>query len=196
MCGVNRVIENTNMIHMDDCGGGCYGMCGVSKVIEKTSFSLSSLPADDSMVNSILALAQPSEINDAIEKYTPPEVGPEIWVGSVVSLIPIVYASILFNERIQTQRACLVCTGSGLVSITKSGTTLTRPRKCYNCGGLLPWLGWKYFWFSTFFDVGNGGVLQYPAKDYEANQEMMRKRIAEQGDTNPNLDSNSDATVE
>jgi hypothetical protein len=30
------------------------------------------------------------------------------------------------------------------------------------CGGMLPWLGWKAFWFSTFTDPGNGGPLLQP----------------------------------
>eukprot|EP01031_Cornospumella_fuschlensis_P038838 gene38838-47234_t len=106
--------------------------------------------------------------------YTPPEVGPEIWVGSFVSLIPIVWATIEFTGRIRTQQKCLVCNGSGLVYTSKSGIKLNRPRKCWNCGGFLPWLGWKMFFLSTFTDIGNGGVLQRPARDYDETNEKIR----------------------
>ena len=30
------------------------------------------------------------------------------------------------------------------------------------CGGMLPWLGWKAFWFSTVTSPGNGGPLLQP----------------------------------
>jgi len=99
--------------------------------------------------------------------WSPPDVGWDIWTGSVIAVLPIIYASVLFYERIETQRACLVCAGKGLVYKTKQGSELSRPRKCYNCGGLLPWLGWRYFWFTTIFDVGNGGALQNVSKDYD-----------------------------
>lgn len=114
---------------------------------------------------------------ESIASFVPPEVGSEIYVGSIVSLIPIVWASFEFNSRIQTQRRCLLCKGSGLVKVTRSGSPLTRPRKCWSCGGFLPWLGWKYFFFSTFFDVGNGGVLQRPAPDYEKIQADVRSGV-------------------
>ena len=34
-------------------------------------------------------------------------------------------------------------------------------RKCPQCGGFLPWLGWKYFFLSTAAP-GNGGPLLQP----------------------------------
>ena len=30
------------------------------------------------------------------------------------------------------------------------------------------------FWFSTFFDIGNGGVLLQPDKDYDKTQDKIR----------------------
>jgi hypothetical protein len=101
--------------------------------------------------------------------YVPPEVGPSIFVGSAVALVPIVWATYEFANRIRVQQECLVCNGSGLISFTKRNTPLNRQRKCYNCGGFLPWLGWKAFFLSSFTDVGNGGALQRPARDYDAN---------------------------
>jgi len=31
------------------------------------------------------------------------------------------------------------------------------------------------FWFSTFFDIGNGGVLLQPSENYEETQEKIRR---------------------
>ena len=100
--------------------------------------------------------------------FVPPDVGPEIYVGSIVALVPIVWATYEFTNRIRIQQKCAICQGSGLVSFTQKGSPLTRQRKCYNCGGFLPWLGWKAFFFSTF-SPGNGGPLQRPSENYEAN---------------------------
>jgi hypothetical protein len=144
------------------------------KVSKRTSLSLSGANDGPSIINSILSLAD-HEVNEAIiSQYTPPDVTNEIWVGSIVSLVPIVYATIVFNDRIQIQRRCLVCAGSGLVYQTAKGNVLNRPRKCFNCGGFLPWLGWKMFFLSTFLDVGNGGVLQRPVKDFDKVNEQVR----------------------
>ena len=108
--------------------------------------------------------------------FVPPEVGPEIYVGSIIALVPIVWATISFTDRIRIQQKCAICRGSGLVSFTKNGTELKRQRKCYNCGGFLPWLGWKAFWFSTFTDIGNGGTLQQPNPNYDANNAEFQAR--------------------
>lgn len=51
------------------------------------------------------------------------------------------------------QRRCPECQGRGLV---QRGKYL---RKCQACGGMLPWMGWKYFWFGN---PGNGGPLLQP----------------------------------
>jgi hypothetical protein len=61
--------------------------------------------------------------------FIKPDVGPEIWIGSIVALIPIIWATFEFTSRIRTQQECLVCKGSGLVYVTKQGTSLTRARK-------------------------------------------------------------------
>lgn len=106
--------------------------------------------------------------------FTPPEVGSEIYAGTIISLIPIVWATYEFTSRIRVQRNCLVCTGSGLTYVTRKGTTLNRPRKCWSCGGFIPWLGWRMFFLSTFTDPGNGGVLQRPSSDYEATNQRIR----------------------
>lgn len=45
--------------------------------------------------------------------YVPPEVTPEIYVGSAVAMIPIVWATYEFTSRLRIQRNCLVCNGSG-----------------------------------------------------------------------------------
>jgi hypothetical protein len=107
--------------------------------------------------------------------FVPPEVSQEIYLGAIIATLPFIWATKTFGTRIVVQRECLVCKGSGLVSVTKQGSTLTRPRKCWSCGGFLPWLGWKMFFFSSFFDIGNGGPLLRPAKDYELTNERIRK---------------------
>eukprot|EP01038_Epipyxis_sp_PR26KG_P009062 gene9062-12222_t len=112
--------------------------------------------------------------------YVPPEVGIEIWVGSIAALIPIIWATYEFTSRIRVQQQCLVCNGSGLVNITKSGVKLSRLRKCWSCGGFIPWLGWKMFFFSSFLDVGNGGVLQRPSPDYQKANELIAKKLIEE----------------
>lgn len=90
--------------------------------------------------------------------YVPsPIIGPswEIWVGFAAGVIPFIIASVEFGKRIVIQQRCPECQGRGLV---QKGKYL---RKCQNCGGLLPWLGWRAFWFSNF-SPGNGGPLLQP----------------------------------
>jgi len=90
--------------------------------------------------------------------YIPPAApGWEIWVGLAAGVIPFCIASYEFGKRILIQRRCPECKGSGLV---KRGRYL---RKCTNCGGMLPWLGWKAF-FAANLDPGNGGPLLQPKK--------------------------------
>lgn len=107
--------------------------------------------------------------------FVPPDVSKEIYLGTIIATLPFIWATKTFGTRIVVQRECLVCKGSGLVYVTKQNNALSRPRKCWSCGGFLPWLGWKMFFFSSFFDIGNGGPLQRPAKDYELTNERIRK---------------------
>lgn len=79
----------------------------------------------------------------------------QIWVGFVAGVVPFIIASYEFGKRILIQRRCPECEGKGLV---QRGRYL---RKCANCGGMLPWLGWKAFWFSNL-NPGNGGPLLQP----------------------------------
>ena len=126
----------------------------------------------------------------AADDFIPPGIPPlDIWVGSIVSLIPIIWASFEFSSRIQTQQRCLVCQGSGLVFVTKSGAQLRRARKCNNCGGFLPWLGWRRFFLSTF-DPGNGGVLQRPLKpaEFDKNNRMASSEKGPDSDRLPPVD--------
>lgn len=90
-----------------------------------------------------------------------------------------------------TQVYCL--RGSGLVYVTRSGGKLTRPRKCWNCGGFLPWLGWKRFFLTSLFDFGNGGALQRPAKDYEETN-MRWKSMEEDYDGNLKVEDDEQST--
>ena len=146
-------------------------MCNTHLQIQKNNKKLRMVPLDDSA--SAAATNALTSLPPFV--YTPPEVGPEIWAGSVIAVLPFVWASYKFLNRIRIQRECLVCNGSGLVKMSQSGIALSRLRKCWSCGGILPWLGWKMFWFSTFFDIGNGGVLLQPADNYEETQERIRR---------------------
>ncbi|CAM9266377.1 unnamed protein product [Choristocarpus tenellus] len=104
---------------------------------------------------------------------------PQIVVGSGACVLAYAWAAYEFGKRIVTQRRCAVCNGSGLVSSNRDGVHFERPRKCYACGGFLPWENWGRFWQSNM-DVGNGGVLQRPARDYDALNKAARET---QGDT-------------
>ena len=122
-------------------------------------------------------------------EFIPPEVGPEIYAGSAIALIPIIWATYEFTNRIRIQQECLICTGSGLVYKTKSGNALSKARKCWNCGGFLPWLGWKMFFLSGLVDPGNGGVLLRPSEDYDLTQERERlKAESSKSDVNNEID--------
>ena len=92
-------------------------------------------------------------------EYVPPEVGPEIYVGSVVALLPIIWATVEFTNRIRIQQQCLVCQGWVLYLSLKMGLNLKGSANA-TIVEVLPWLGWKVFFLSTFTDVGNGGVLR------------------------------------
>jgi len=126
----------------------------------------------------------------SVSEYIPPEVGAEIYVGSIVALIPIVWATIEFTSRIRTQQQCLLCNGSGLVYVTAKGSALNRPRKCTNCGGFLPWLGWKAFFLSNF-DIGNGGVLLRPARNYEEVNAKIREEKAKASDNDVKVEADN-----
>eukprot|EP00877_Chromochloris_zofingiensis_P014948 jgi/Chrzof1/9707/Cz04g12260.t1 len=85
----------------------------------------------------------------------PVEVGWEIWFGAVAATIPFVIGAYEFGKRILIQRRCKVCSGSGLVQKGKY------QRKCPQCGGFFPWIGWKQF-LSATATPGNGGPLLQP----------------------------------
>lgn len=80
----------------------------------------------------------------------------EVWVGFLAGVIPFAIASVEFSKRIIIQRRCKACGGRGLVQNSNG-----RFRKCTQCGGLLPWLGWRAFWLSNM-SPGNGGPLLQP----------------------------------
>ena len=127
----------------------------------------------------VQALSEVSEV--AVADYSAFNPGADIWIGSIVAVIPIVWASFEFWSRIRTQQECAVCKGSGLVYATKSGSQLTRPRKCWNCGGFLPWLGWKRFFLTSLVDVGNGGPLRRPDPNYQQNNQDWVNRATGTG---------------
>jgi len=159
-----------------------------TRTVPSTSKRLRMVPVDESVFTSSSSSSSAAAAAEAVASsvpstfvYTPPEVGPEIWAGSVIAVLPFIWASYKFLNRIRIQKECLVCKGSGLVKVSQSGIALSRLRKCWSCGGILPWLGWKMFWFSTLFDVGNGGVLLQPADNYEETQERIRRGEVDYG---------------
>jgi len=44
--------------------------------------------------------------------YVPPEVGADIYIATVCAILPFVWASIKFGNRISIQKNCLVCKGN------------------------------------------------------------------------------------
>mmetsp|Transcript_54859 Transcript_54859/g.174328 ORF Transcript_54859/g.174328 Transcript_54859/m.174328 type:complete len:148 (-) Transcript_54859:808-1251(-) len=87
--------------------------------------------------------------------------------GCAAGAFPFVIASYEFGKRIWLQRQCEVCRGSGLV---QKGRFL---RKCPACGGFLPWQSWGKF-FESNKQIGNGGPLMQPAKNYDVMQEAAK----------------------
>jgi hypothetical protein len=121
------------------------------------SFMWSTSPAAASAATAATELAA-SAASVVTTPYTPSPMEPgwEIYVGFVAGVVPFIIASYEFGKRIIIQRRCPECLGKGLV---QRGKVL---RKCTQCGGMLPWLGWKMFLFSTIKDPGNGGPLNQP----------------------------------
>lgn len=106
----------------------------------RNNSALSSSTALSSTVTDLVTV--PSEVST----FVPPDVGIELYIASLAPVLTFTYAAVLFSSRIEEQRSCGVCKGIGLVYETASGEKLSKPRKCKNCGGFLPWLGWKKFW--------------------------------------------------
>ena len=48
--------------------------------------------------------------------YVPPEVGADIYIATVCAILPFIWASIKFGNRISIQQNCLVCKGSLVLS--------------------------------------------------------------------------------
>ncbi|KAG5187738.1 hypothetical protein JKP88DRAFT_287913 [Tribonema minus] len=120
--------------------------------------------------------AQPQNV------YVPPDQVdnfPQIVAGSAAGVLVYLWALYEFGSRIVTQRACAVCNGSGLVTVSRTGRKLMQPRKCYACGGFLPWESWSRFWVANKY-VGNGGILRRPAADYDELNAKAREAQAKQ----------------
>ena len=84
---------------------------------------------------------------------SPMDPGWQVYVGAVIGVIPFIIATYEFGKRVIIQRRCSVCGGSGLVLKGKYY------KKCVACGGFLPWLGWRMFFFSS---PGNGSPVMPP----------------------------------
>lgn len=162
---------------------------GSSSSEDESSCRPHSTLAVQSFLLASLAQAFSSDITayasiDEHGKYVPSPVdGPgwEIWFGSIVGVIPFIIASYEFGKRILIQRQCAVCGGKGLVKKGKYW------KKCTQCGGMLPWLGWKAFWFSNL-RPGNGGPLMRPRPA----EEVSRPRpVGEDTNTIKNDDTQS-----
>ena len=91
----------------------------------------------------------------AFEPLGAAELGWQIWAGAAVGVAPFILGAWEFGTRIQIQRKCVKCSGSGLVGM--SG----KEQKCPECGGFFPWRSWGEFLGGTR-DPGNGGPLLQP----------------------------------
>lgn len=176
------------------CRHSSYSLPTRQRTVVKSCCALQSASLD-----SVTLELGSTAVNTAVaaSSYEPPQVGAEIWIGSAVALVPIIWATFEFVGRIRVQQRCAVCQGSGLTKTTKAGKTTSRLRKCWNCGGFLPWLGWKAFFLSSFGDVGNGGVLQRPAKDYlQTNAKWKASNPVSNSDTVPGNDKDAQDNID
>ncbi|CAM9254003.1 unnamed protein product [Chrysoparadoxa australica] len=133
-----------------------------------------------------ISMLPPTEVV-AAGTYTPPDLAsiknfPLIVGGCGLCVVTYLWAAYEFGSRIVTQRKCAVCQGSGLVSFNKKGQPLTNQRKCYACGGFLPWVSWQGFWMGSVTDMGNGGILRRPARDYDELNQAARERLGQEED--------------
>lgn len=79
-------------------------------------------------------------------------------MGAAVGTFPFVIATYEFSKRVIIQRRCRVCNGTGLVLKGKSNYY----KKCRECGGFLPWLGWRAFFTGSFTGIANGSPVLPP----------------------------------
>ena len=82
----------------------------------------------------------------------------QVYVGAAVGTFPFVIATYEFSKRVIIQRRCRVCNGTGLVLKGKSNYY----KKCRECGGFLPWLGWRAFFTGSFTGIANGSPVLPP----------------------------------
>ncbi|CAM9253750.1 unnamed protein product [Heterosigma akashiwo] len=122
---------------------------------------------------------QPAEGFEIVPVTEPVEVTGEIWAGLAAGVFPFAWAAYEFWKRIDTQQRCEICGGSGLVLRSRTGMKYTQARKCYACGGFIPFVSWKRFWLANLA-VGNGGILRRPAADYEELNEKAKLEKEEQ----------------
>mmetsp|Transcript_31896 Transcript_31896/g.42124 ORF Transcript_31896/g.42124 Transcript_31896/m.42124 type:complete len:202 (-) Transcript_31896:241-846(-) len=163
-----------------------------SKKYVKTKMVLEDLGkiTTDTVFQSMILISEawneyrPAEGFDLVPVTEPVEITGEIWVGLVAGLFPFVWAAYEFWKRIDVQQRCGVCGGSGLVLSGPTGQKYSQARKCYACGGFIPFVSWKRFWLANLA-VGNGGILQRPAANYEELSEKAKKERKE--GTNENL---------
>eukprot|EP00640_Fibrocapsa_japonica_P007320 CAMPEP_0113934908 /NCGR_PEP_ID=MMETSP1339-20121228/2156_1 /TAXON_ID=94617 /ORGANISM="Fibrocapsa japonica" /LENGTH=196 /DNA_ID=CAMNT_0000936877 /DNA_START=77 /DNA_END=667 /DNA_ORIENTATION=- /assembly_acc=CAM_ASM_000762 len=116
----------------------------------------------------ISSLLLADEVSSAATKFEPGpiEVGPELWIANGACVLVFLWAAYEFWSRFDVQGRCGVCQGTGLVMETSTGIPLSNPRKCYACGGFVPFVSWRQFFFANT-QIGNGGILRRPAKNYE-----------------------------
>ena len=62
------------------------------------------MPIEDLTTSSPFSSTVPAD-------YVPPDVGIEIYAGTIIAVLPFIWASIKFGNRISIQQNCLVCKG-------------------------------------------------------------------------------------
>ncbi|CEM08635.1 unnamed protein product [Vitrella brassicaformis CCMP3155] len=101
---------------------------------EDATIAVSMLPED-----ALLVIAE--RVQEPLSEVDMQMYQQQALVGTIAGFLPFTIAAFEFNKRIQTQRACRRCSGSGLI-MTQNG----KERRCPTCGGFVPFKSWSEFW--------------------------------------------------
>lgn len=147
---------------------------GRRKAFERTSSNqrvalfvptIASISLSTALASPLASLADVTDatvatVTASAERYVPSpmDMSWQIYVGTAVGIFPFIIATYEFSKRVIIQRRCQVCNGTGLVLKGKSAYY----KKCRECGGFLPWLGWRAFFTGSFTGIANGSPVLPP----------------------------------